>query len=156
MLLLSRLLLFPSSLLLPCSWNSVTKIWLNVSKISDENLMRDYLSFFRRMETCYRSKIVSTLSLALFVLLTPILLLFPLLLLLPCYWNSVTEIWLNVSKILGENLMRDYLIIKLIFQGWLPIVLWDVALGSWLMALGSQHLAFGLLLFWLLAFALGL
>jgi hypothetical protein len=79
--------------------------------------MRDYLSFFRRMETCYRSKIVSTLSLALFVLLTPILLLFPLLLLLPCYWNSVTEIWLNVSKILGENLMRDYLIIKLIFQG---------------------------------------
>ena len=24
----------------------MTEIWLNVSKISDENLMRDYLSFF--------------------------------------------------------------------------------------------------------------
>jgi hypothetical protein len=95
----------------------VTEIWLNVSKISDENLMRDYLSFFCCMETCYRSKIVSTLSLALFVLLTPILLLFPSLLLLPCNWNGVTDFWPNVSKILGENLMRDYLIIKLIFQG---------------------------------------
>jgi hypothetical protein len=69
------------------------------------------------METRYRSEIVSTLSLALFVLLTPILMLFSSSMLLPCNWNGVTEIWLNVSKILGEHLMRDYLIIKLTFQG---------------------------------------
>ncbi len=130
----------------------MTEIWLNVSKILDENLMRDYLSFFCCMETCYWSKIVSTLSLALYVLLTPILLLFPLPLLLPCNWNGMTEIWLNVSKILGENLMRDYLIINSSFKGDYPLYcetwLW-AALGSWLLALGtwlSACCSFG---FWL-------